>query len=344
MGRNKKSVTKKEAATNKPDDVSTSGELLVPTGSTLLNLACSDKSSGGYATGKMVNVVGDSSAGKTIVILTGLAEMCRLSKFDEYEFDYDDAESALEFDFRMFGGLEERMNIEYSETIQDVQRNVIKRIETGTPFVYVLDSLDVVSSDEEQQLIADNDSSSYRMGKARALHQTFRTITAKMKKTSSLFIVISQTRDKIGSRFPMKYRTGERALEFYSSHVIWLNVAEKLQRGSKVKRQVGITTRARVTKNRITGKSRTVTYPIYPDYGIDDVGSMVDFLVSEGEWTKTKQSVNADDFKFIGTREKLIAHIEDGDHIDELISITEETWKLIENELSVNKKRPGRFA
>lgn len=327
---------------DQPDETS-SGEWLIPTGSTLLNLACSDSSSGGFATGKMVNIIGDSSAGKTILALTGMAETCRLPDFDDFRFRLNDAEAALEFDLSRFGSLEDRLEITHSETIEEFQADLIQIINSGDPFVYVFDSLDAVSSDEEQKLIEAGDVGSYKMGKARKLHETFRTIIGKLKKTTGLLIIISQTRDKINSHFPMKYRTGERPLEFYSSHVVWLSIAERIQKGaSKNKRQVGIRTRARVSKNRLTGKVRTVEFPIYYDYGVDDIGSMVDFQVEEGFWSKAKQTIQTDVFGS-ATRDKMIMGIESQEQEDKLVTLTGESWKEVEEDLAVNSNRKARF-
>ena len=78
--------------------------LFVPTGSALLNLALSDRANGGFLTGKIVNVIGDSSSGKTFLCLTTLAETAHNPAFDDCLLVYDDAEAASEFNIeKLFG-------------------------------------------------------------------------------------------------------------------------------------------------------------------------------------------------------------------------------------------------
>ena len=66
-------------------------ELLVPSGSVMFNLSCSDHYTGAYIPGTMINIVGDSSAGKSFLVLSGLAECANNSLFDDYNLIYDDA-------------------------------------------------------------------------------------------------------------------------------------------------------------------------------------------------------------------------------------------------------------
>jgi len=65
---------------------------LIPTGSTLLNCALSDHYQGGYQIGSVVNTIGDSGTGKTLLALNSLAEMTLYKRFDDYRFIFDDVE------------------------------------------------------------------------------------------------------------------------------------------------------------------------------------------------------------------------------------------------------------
>ena len=73
--------------------------MLIPSGSAMLNCACSDNAHGAYGLGKIVTLPGASASGKTILKLTTFAEANRQKRFDEYDFYYDDVEEALEFDY-----------------------------------------------------------------------------------------------------------------------------------------------------------------------------------------------------------------------------------------------------
>jgi len=80
-------------------------EDLIPTGSTLLNCALSGNPFGGYGKGKVVNIIGDSFSGKTLLALTCFAEVCQQKRFDDYSLILGDVENALEFDIgTLFGG------------------------------------------------------------------------------------------------------------------------------------------------------------------------------------------------------------------------------------------------
>ena len=76
----------------------------IPTGSTLLNCAISDDPFGGFKIGKIANLVGDSSAGKSMLAVTCLAEVAMYSRFDQFRLIYDEPEAAMEFNMNhLFG-------------------------------------------------------------------------------------------------------------------------------------------------------------------------------------------------------------------------------------------------
>jgi RecA/RadA recombinase len=141
----------------------TPSRLCMPTGSTLLNLAVSNRArNGGWGAGKVVNLVGDSNTGKTLLALTGLMEMVDDPQFDDHRLIYDDAEAALEMPVdQMFGPkLASRLEDPHgtlwggelwrcSDTIDEVKNRVWMLLEQGIPFVYILDSYDSLTSKEE---------------------------------------------------------------------------------------------------------------------------------------------------------------------------------------------------
>jgi len=336
--------------------------LLVPSGSTLLNLACSDSSDGAFATGTMVNMIGDSSAGKSFEALTMLAEVAHIELFDEYRLIYDDAEHASQFDITTLFGEKTAERIEPpeldddgeplpSDTIQDFQSNVMKAFEKKKPFIYVLDSFDAVTSVEEQAKLkktmdarkkGEKAAGSYGMEKAKISGQILRMIVSQLKRSHSFILIVSQTRENIDpTSFTKKTRSGGRALKFYASHEIWLAVAKKHSKGpEKRKRMIGIDCKAKVSKNKLTGKLRNVEFPIFYSYGIDDIGSCVDFLVQEGHWKTSKLSIIVPEMKFKGNRASLIKKIETSPrNVARLQKLTERVWNKIEASLNLNRKR-----
>ena len=126
-------------------------KFLIPTGNTLLNLALSDTPDGGYGVGKMVNLIGDSSSGKTILALTMLAECNINPKFKDYDLIFDDVENALEIDIEsLFGrSLAKRIKFRSSNTIEDWYGSIYNQIVSGIPFISVLDSFDALTSRDE---------------------------------------------------------------------------------------------------------------------------------------------------------------------------------------------------
>lgn len=337
---------------------SESNLVLLPTGSVMLNLACSDSAFGGYGSGKIVNLIGDSSAGKSILALTGLAEMCYDPRFDKYKLIYDDAEQAREFDVEYLFGKKAADRIVFrdkdaSETIEEFYGNVLTELDGPNPIVYVLDSFDSVTSEAEQDRSdeykkkKDKKSGSYKTEKPRMASEILRVIKGKVRDSASLIIIISQTRDTIGfgAMFTPKSRSGGKALKFYCTHEIWLSVlgAEK-SKDLVIGNWVG----AKVSKNKLTGKKRDVSFPIFYDYGVDDVGSAVDFLIEIGTWKKVpadkKNGTPAgikNDLVDNCSKNRLIHTIETTNRKNDLFAIVQKAWT--EREESVKLDRVSRF-
>ena len=323
---------------------------LIPSGSTLFNLACSDTINGAFLPGKVVNLIGDKSTGKTFLYLTMLAEICQSSIFDKYELYHDDVEAAVEFDTDYLFGekLSKRLRSPWngsgSATIQDFHTKIFELINRGKPFIYGLDSFDALTSDEEiskfnQKVGGKTTKGSYALERTKGLGAMFRQITQGIKKTGSLLVIISQVRENISEMpFTPKYRrTGGRALGHYSSYELWLSFPEK----SKIKKNdhiIGINCLAKFTKNRMTGKVRNALFPIYYDYGVDDISSCIDFLIKEGHWKHTNKTVVTKEF---GTYEKqvLINLIEKDGRENDVRNIVGQVWTKIEEDLKLNRKK-----
>ena len=114
-------------------------KMLLPTGSTLLNLACSDKSEGGYGTGRIVNLIGDSDTGKSVLSLTMLADLCYDESFDDYQLIYDDVEQAYTFDkeYMFSKKVNKRIIMEesHSDLIKDWRDRIFKLCDKDKHFV-----------------------------------------------------------------------------------------------------------------------------------------------------------------------------------------------------------------
>lgn len=336
------------------------------TGSTLLNLACSGKTYMGFLKGHFYYLVGDSSSGKTFLSLTCFAEACMNPHFSNYDLIFDDAEDGALMDFAKFFGqrcaeriIAPRYNKEgepvFSETIQDVYYHLDLARQRGKPVIYVLDSMDAVSSEEEKKKAVDRNNAhrkkveegkevkvagSYGDGKAKVNSERLRQIVPFVKDTGSIVLFISQTRDNINPfSLDKKTRSGGRALTFYATLEMWSAQAGHIKKKIKDKeRELGIKSKIRVKKNRIQGKDRSVEIPIYHSFGIDDIGSCVDYLVSEGHWKKSG-GINCVEFGFKGTREEVVKFVEDNELQDILRILVQETWDKIESLCVIHRNK-----
>jgi RecA/RadA recombinase len=281
---------------------------LIPSPSVPFNLECSSKKEGAFQLGKITNVIGDSHAGKTLFVLSMLAECSKQKRFDDYRFVYDDVESANEFDMPYMFGKNCSTRIEKdalsSETIEEFGDNVSRLIEDGDPFIYVLDSFDALTSEAEQELDEENRKKrekgnevkgSYGDGKAKVFSSFCRKKANLLYKNKSALIVISQTRDNIGfgAQFTPKIRSGGRALKFYSCHEVWLAIKKREKKGTRTHYTDVI---AKIEKNKVTGRHSETYFPIIFDYGIDNIAACVDFLIREKHWTNTKTDIHTNGF------------------------------------------------
>lgn len=311
---------------------------LVPTGSTLLNLALSDNPYGGWKLGSIVNLVGDTDAGKTFLDLNMYAELVKVKQFDDYRLIYDEPEQKLSIPIAKFYGqaTEDRLEMDIgSDLIEDFHVTMMKILKEGEPFIYSLDSFDSLDDKEareKKELKRDYDN------KPRLANELFRKIKGKIRNTNSLLVIVSQVRDVIGVTFgPTKRRAGGKALGHTVIQEVWLAVKNQVKHKNK---QVGVHVIAKVKKNHLTGKKRQVEFEILEDYGIDNVGSMIDWMVLEQFWEKKKgeKKIDTGDDFGIWAKKKLSKHIDENDLESKLITIVAECWKKVEDDLKTDRK------
>lgn len=326
-------------------------EDFLSSGSTLLNLACTGRRNGGFLRGKFFYLVGDSSSGKTWLSLTCLAEAARNKRFAKHRFIFDNAEDGALMDFpRYFGqAVADRAELIESETIEEFYDNIDDACKSGKPFIYVLDSMDSLSSEAENEKFEEQKAArrkgkqsagSYGDGKAKKNSAGIRRLLADLRRSGSILIVISQTRDNLGFGFEKKTRSGGRALRFYATVEIWTAIKGKIKRPVNGKdRQVGIICEIQTKKNRINGKDRRAEIPIYQSVGIDDTGGNIRYLIQEGHWKGSETAVAAPEFKFKGKIERLIQRIESAGRERELQILVAEVWDSIEAACDIQRKR-----
>lgn len=343
------------------------GKLWFPSGSILFNLRCSGRWYGAFKEGTFVNIIGDSDGGKTIMCLTGMAWMANMSKFDDYDLIFDDAEEGDSFDHEeMFGKkfagrvkaprYDEKGNPVASQSIEQLYDNLMNAVEGDKPFCYLVDSWDAIDSDKEIKKELENREhrekghlskvkGSFQASKQKYASMFFRHFRSRIKKKRSLVIIISQTRDNLNAMsFVKHYRAGGRALKFYCSIEAWLaGIGPLTKTVNKITYEIGIKVRAKVTKNRFTGrKTKDCDFDIYPEIGIDDIGSCIRYLIAVGHWSQPKKgaTIKADDFDMRVTEKKLISWFDEKKSRQiRLYKLCGKKMKEIEDLLSLNRKR-----
>jgi len=323
-------------------------------------MACTERASVGFLVGHYYSLVGDSASGKTWIGHTTLAEAAINPKFDDYRLIYDDAEGGALMDILKYFGQKLVDRIEppagtkdepvYSETVEQFYDLVDDAVEEGTPFIYILDSMDAVDTEDDTKKIkkmkdarkkgrSDKETGTYGTAKAKINSNRLRGLMIQLKKTNSILIILSQTRDNMGFGFEQKTRSGGKALKFYATLEIWMSVKEKLRRKVKeTNMPIGIVAKAQIKKNRIKGKDRIALIPIYYSVGIDDVGGNITWLVSAGYWKGTKTKVDAPEFEYRGTIEGLVQKIEEENLEKDLQKFMSKCWQDLEDKCTINRK------
>ena len=255
---------------------------------------------GGWALGRVSNIVGDRSSGKTLLAIEACANFALA--YPDGDIDYRESEAA--FDQAYAGALGmpvERISFsgkDFSakklwkfETVEDFYDDLNRELDRAKdrPLLYICDSLDALSADAE--MAREIGAGSFGGDKPKKLGELFRRLTRRIEDQQCHLMVISQLRDKIGVTFgETKTRTGGRALDFYASHIVWLAEIGKIKRTiDKVERVVGVDVRARVKKNKVGLAHREFEYPILFGYGIDDMTAACAWLVEVGRGERLKE-------------------------------------------------------
>lgn len=262
------------------------------TGCTLLDLVIGGaKNVFGIPAGRFINIVGDKSAGKTFLSNEILASAYHKYGSKKFKWVYDDCESGYSFDTESLYGFEIMPeNPIHSKTVEEAFCNIsdfagkLKGDQFG---IYVLDSLDGLTSQEQDERADERlkafhaektfDKGTYGMGKQKYLSQEFfPQLCSIIEDKNVLVIIISQIRENIDMFSFEKYsRSGGKAMDFYAHSVIWLATAKYI---TKKDRKVGVVVKAKTTKSKTPRPFRECFFSFLYDYGLDDIGSNVDYL------------------------------------------------------------------
>lgn len=234
---------------------------------------------GGIARGRVLNIVGDKSTGKTLLAEEALANFDRevggLIRYNEVEAAFDESYArnlGLPLDRVEF--VQNCFTVE--QLLEDLKATV-KRIPEGQEGLYIVDSLDALSDTAE--LDRKVGEGSYNTGKAKMMSQMFRQVIQHCENKLTI-IVISQVRDNIGVTFGEKHtRSGGRALDFYATQILWLSQTGVLKRTiDGIERPIGLTVKGKCKKNKIGMPMRDCVFPLIFGFGVDDVRAGLEWL------------------------------------------------------------------
>lgn len=257
----------------------------VSTGSTLLDIAISNRPDGGFPVGRIVELQGMEASGKSLIMAHALANTQKKGGLAVYI----DTENALSEDFlRAIGVNVNDMLYIPLETIEDIFEAIesiiesIRKTSKDRLVTIVVDSVSAATTKVEQD--ADFDKDGWATSKAILMSKAMRKITNTIGKQRVLLLCASQLREKMGVMFGDKYTTsGGKALGFHASCRIRLKPIGKLKSGSGATEQIiGVQTEAQVIKNRMGPPFKKAEFDVYFDSGIDDVNSWLKLLKNYG--------------------------------------------------------------
>ena len=292
---------------------------VIPTGSITLDMALGV---GGYPKGRVIEIFGPESSGKTTLAIHAIAEAQKAGGIAAFI----DAEHAFDSFYAQKLGV-------------DVDNLLISQPDNGEQALEIADSLirssaiDIIVIDSVAALTPkaeiEGEMGDSKMGlQARLMSQALRKLTSSISKTKTVCIFINQLRDKIGVVYGNpETTTGGNALKFYASVRIDIRRTEAIKNGSEV---IGNRTRAKIVKNKCAPPFKEAYFDIMYGEGISKWGEMVDLAVQLELINKSGSWFSIGDERIGQGRDSakqyLIDHPDVADRIEQ--EIRDNMWKL----------------
>ena len=294
---------------------------VIPTGCLPLDMALGV---GGVPRGRIIEIYGPESSGKTTLALSCIAEAQKNGGVAAFI----DAEHALDPVYAQQLGINiEDLYISQPDSGEQALDIVEKLVRSGAIDIIVVDSVAALTPQAE----IDGEMSDALVGtQARLMSKAMRVITGIISKANCCVIFINQLRDKVGVVYGNpETTTGGKALKFYATVRMEIRKGEAIKDGSEV---VGNKVKVKIVKNKVAPPFRTASFDVIYGKGISKIGALVDMAVVSGVLVKSGSWFSYNDEKVGQGREKTIEWLKNNPEImDELEK------KVREN------IRPGQF-
>lgn len=291
---------------------------VIPSGSIALDVALGV---GGYPRGRIIEVFGPESSGKTTFALHAIANAQRLGGFAAFI----DAEHALDPTYAKALGVDvENLILSQPDNGEQALEIAEALIKSGSIDVLVIDS--VAALVPEAELNGDMGDSHVGLH-ARLMSQAMRKLSGIISRTNCVAIFINQIREKVGIMFGNpETTTGGRALKFYSSVRLDIRRKEALKDGTDI---VGNKTVVKVVKNKVAPPFKTATVDIVYGLGVSHSGEVLDMAVEKDIIQKSGSWYAYNDNKIGQGREKAKQYLEEN------AEVLEEVERLVREQYNI---------
>ncbi len=277
---------------------------VIHTGSISLDMALGV---GGYPKGRIIEIYGPESSGKTTFALHAIAEAQKLGGYAAFI----DAEHALDPKYAKALGV-------------DVDNLILSQPDTGEQALEITEQLvrsnaiDIVVIDSVAALVPkveiDGDMGDSHVGlQARLMSQAMRKLSGVISKTNTVAIFINQIREKVGVMFGSPETTsGGRALKFYASVRLDIRRVEGIKQGDTI---IGNLTRIKVVKNKVAAPFKTVEVDLIYGKGVSRYGEILDLAVERDIINKSGAWFSYEGEKIGQGRENAKKYLEDNPNL-----------------------------